>query len=146
MVPGSHRGPLYSLWRGEVFTGTVADDVAAACETDAVECTGPAGSLCLMHTRTLHASTENLSTRPRTLYIATLTAADAVPLAPCAVPSSYAGRIVHGSDPGRIRATPFDIQIPEIPRGASFFAQQASAPEKAVSGTVSAGRASPRRG
>ncbi len=124
VVPGSHRGPLYSLWRDEVFTGAVADDVAASCETDAVECTGPAGSLCLMHTRTLHASAENLSTRPRTLYIATLTAADALPLAPCAVPSRYAGRIVHGRDPGRIRATPFVMQAPEIPRGASFFAQQ----------------------
>ncbi len=125
VVPGSHRGPLYSLWRDEVFTGAVADEVAAACETDAVECTGPAGSLCLMHVRALHASAENWSTRPRTLYIATLTAADAVPLAPCAVPSRYAGRIVHGRDPGRIRATPFVMHTPEIPRGASFFAQQA---------------------
>ena len=125
VVPGSHRGPLYSLWQGGVFTGAVADDIAARCETDAIECLGPAGSLCLMHTRLLHASAENLTDRARTLYIATLTAADAIPLAPCAVPSRYAGRILHGRDPGRIRSIAFEMENPEIPSGASFFNQQA---------------------
>ena len=125
VVPGSHRGPLYSLWQDGIFTGAVDDKVAADCETRAVECLGPAGSLCLMHTRALHASSENRTSDPRTLYIATLTAADAVPLAPCAVPSIYAGRIVHGQDPGRIRSIAFDMESPEIPDGASFFNQQA---------------------
>jgi hypothetical protein len=78
-----------------------------------------------MHTRALHASSENLTQRPRSLYIATLTAADAIPLAPCAVPSKYSGRIVHGRDPGRIRSLAFCMEMPEIPRGASFFDQQA---------------------
>ena len=125
VVPGTHRGELYSLWQDGRFTGAVADSVARHCETSAIECLGPAGSLCLMHTRALHASSENLTQRPRTLYIATLTAADAVPLAPCAVPSKYTGRIVHGSDPGRIRSVAFNMDTPEIPSGASFFDQQA---------------------
>ena len=124
VVPGSHRGPLHSLWHDGKFTGAVADEVAASCEAQAIECLGPAGSLCLMHTRSLHASAENLTTRPRTLYIATLTAADAIPLAPCAVPSRYAGCIVHGRDPGRIRSIGFDMENPEVPSGASFFNQQ----------------------
>ena len=124
IVPGSHRGPLHSLWQRGVFTGAVGDDIARTCEQDAVECLGAAGSLCLMHTRTLHASSANLSRRPRTFYIATLTAADAVPLAPCAVPSVYAGKIVHGTDPGRIRSIAFSMPGPEIPAGASFFGQQ----------------------
>ncbi|UCH41917.1 MAG: phytanoyl-CoA dioxygenase family protein [Gammaproteobacteria bacterium] len=126
VVPGSHRGPLYSLWHEEVFTGAVADEIAAQCEQKAVECLGPVGSLCLMHTRALHASSENLTRRPRTLYIATLTAADAIPLAPCAVPSKYAGSVVHGRNPGRIRSIAFDMENPEIPSGASFFDQQAN--------------------
>ncbi|MCP4387148.1 MAG: phytanoyl-CoA dioxygenase family protein, partial [Gammaproteobacteria bacterium] len=42
VVPGSHRGPLYSLWHEGVFTGAVADDVASDCETSAVECLAPA--------------------------------------------------------------------------------------------------------
>jgi len=130
VVPGSHRAELHSLWQQGEFTGAVADDVARQCELDAVECLGPAGSLCLMHTRALHASSENLTQRPRSLYIATLTAADAIPLVPCAVPSKYSGRIVHGRDPGRIRSIAYDMETPEIPQGASFFDQQAgSAPQ-----------------
>jgi ectoine hydroxylase-related dioxygenase (phytanoyl-CoA dioxygenase family) len=125
VVPGSHRGPLYSLWHDGVFTGAIDDKLAADCESRAVECLGPAGSLCLMHTRALHASSANLTSGPRTLYIATLTAADAIPLVACAVPSIYAGRIVHGKDPGRIRSIAFDMENPEIPAGASFFNQQA---------------------
>ena len=126
VVPGSHRGPLYSLWHEGIFTGAVSGEIAAQCEQKAVECLGPAGSLCLMHTRALHASSKNLTRRPRTLYIATLTAADAIPLAPCAVPSKYAGSVVHGRDPGRIRSVAFDMENPEIPSGASFFNQQAN--------------------
>jgi len=125
VVPGSHRGELYSLRQDGRFTGAVNDSVASRCETSAIECLGPAGSLCLMHTRALHASSENLTRRSRSLYIATLTAADAVPLAPCAVPSKHAGRIVHGCDPGRIRTVTFSMETPEIPSGASFFDQQA---------------------
>jgi hypothetical protein len=125
VVQGSHRGPLHSLWQHGKFTGAVDDGIAAECETKAIECLGPAGSLCLMHTRALHASSENLTQRPRTLYIATLTAADAIPLVPCAVPSIYSGQVVHGEDPGRIRSVAFDMENPEIPAGASFFNQQA---------------------
>jgi ectoine hydroxylase-related dioxygenase (phytanoyl-CoA dioxygenase family) len=125
VVPGSHRGELYSLRQEGRFTGAVDDSVARQCEDSAIECLGPAGSLCLMHTRALHASSENLTQRPRSLYIATLTAADSVPLAPCAVPSKQAGRIVHGRDPGRIRSVAFNMETPEIPSGASFFDQQA---------------------
>jgi len=126
VVPGSHRGPLYSLWHDGIFTGAVAEEVAADCESRAVECLGPAGSLCLMHTRALHASSANLTPDPRTLYIATLTAADAIPLVACAVPSIHAGRIVHGKNPGRIRSIAFDMENPEIPSWASFFNQQAT--------------------
>ncbi|MDH3219459.1 MAG: phytanoyl-CoA dioxygenase family protein [Gammaproteobacteria bacterium] len=125
VVPGSHRGPLYSLWHDGRFTGAVADEVAVECESKAIECLGPAGSLCLMHTRALHASSENQTSGPRSFYIATLTAADAIPLAPCAVPSIHAGRIVRGEDPGRIRSVAFTMEVPEIPAGASFFNQQA---------------------
>jgi len=125
VVPGSHRGELYSLWQNGRFSGAVDDSVAGECEANAVECLGPAGSLCLMHTRALHASSENLTQRPRSLYIATLTAADAIPLAPCAVPSSYHGKIVRGRDPGRIRSIAYSMDMPELPKGASFFDQQA---------------------
>ena len=44
VVPGSHRGSLHSLRHNDKFTGAVDDALAADCETNAVECLGPAGS------------------------------------------------------------------------------------------------------
>jgi ectoine hydroxylase-related dioxygenase (phytanoyl-CoA dioxygenase family) len=126
MVPGSHRGPLYSLWHNGVFTGAIDDSIVRECEQKAVECTGKAGSLCLMHTRTLHGSSINSTDSPRTLYITNLTSADAMPLAAIAVPSIHTGMIVHGQEPGRIRSIDYEIEMPEVPEGTSFFAQQAN--------------------
>ncbi|MEM9100373.1 MAG: phytanoyl-CoA dioxygenase family protein [Pseudomonadota bacterium] len=125
IAPGSHRGPLHSHFQGGVFTGAISPEAAADFEAQAVACTGPAGAVCLMHSRVAHASTANNSASPRTLYIVTYAAADAAPLSPVAVPSPDQGRIVRGCEPGRIRSMSFDIETPVIPKGASFFAQQA---------------------
>ncbi len=125
ILPGSHRGALHSLWHDGIFTGAVDDGVAHECERHAIACPGPAGSLCLLHTRTLHAESRNLGARPRTLFIANLTAADAIPLTPSAMPSRHANRILRGRDPGRIRSIGYDMEIPETPAGASVFAWQA---------------------
>ena len=125
MVPGSHHGPLYSLRQNGVFTGAVDESVAEYCEQNAVDCCGPAGSLCLMHTRVLHGSAPNHSEHPRTLYIANLTSADAIPLTANAVPSAYSGKIMHGQYNGQIRSIDFQMEMPEVPAGASFFVQQA---------------------
>ncbi len=125
VVPGSHRGPLYSLWHEGRFTGAIADEIALELDRNAVAQTGPAGSACIMHSRLAHASSANGSERARTLFIAAIAAADAVPLATNAVPSRHAGMLLAGREPGRIRATSFDIEMPEVPEGASFFNQQA---------------------
>lgn len=125
IAPGSHRGSLHSLWHNGAFTGAVCSETAKHWEAFAVPCTGQRGSAFLMHTRLAHASAENVSNAPRTLFIFNVGAADAVPLAPCAVPSIHQGKIVHGVEPNRIRCTPFELETPEIPNGASFFVQQA---------------------
>lgn len=125
VAPGSHRGPLYTHWHEGVFTGTVSSEVATRLEESAMPCVGPRGLALLMHTRTAHASGTNTTTAARALYIFNVGAADAVPLAPCAVPSAHQGMLVHGEEPGWIRCTPFELQNPEIPAGASFFEQQA---------------------
>ncbi|MEL7462863.1 MAG: phytanoyl-CoA dioxygenase family protein [Pseudomonadota bacterium] len=125
IAPGSHEGPLLSHFQNGVFSGAVSDEAAAKFEREAIPCTGPAGAVCLMHSRVAHASTANRSTRPRTLYIVTYAAADAAPLSPVAVPSPHQGHIVRGKEPGRIRSIDFEIETPVIPKGASFFAQQA---------------------
>lgn len=126
-VPGSHLGPLHSLWHEGLFTGAVSDEVAAEFESKAVSQTGEAGTACIMHSRVAHASRANLSAGPRTLFIAAIAAADAVPLAGNAVPSRHAGMMLAGEDPGRIRSTAFDLEMPEVPEGASFFDQQTKA-------------------
>ena len=127
VVPGSHRGDIFDHWHDGVFTGAVADDIAADAQRQAISCTGPAGTACLMHTRLLHGSAPNLGDRPRTLFIAEYRAEDSLPLQVNHLPSRYEGEVVRGEPTGRVRTTPFEMQIPEVPTGASFFEQQAKA-------------------
>ena len=124
IVPGSHKGPIYSHWQNGVFTGAIADAETAGFDDRAVEFTGPAGSACIMHARTAHASLSNRSPEARTLFIAQLAAGDAVPLAPNPLPSTHQGMMLWGEDPGRARSTAFEMELPEAPKGASFFSQQ----------------------
>lgn len=124
VVLGSHRGPIYSLWHDGAFTGAMDSDVVATMQHDAVSCVGPAGSVCLMHTKLAHASAPNRSDRPRTLFICVYGAGDAVSYGPSPVPSVHQGLFVRGSDPGRVRAEPYEMDLPEPPSGASFFTQQ----------------------
>lgn len=125
VVPGTHRGTLYSLWQGGRFTGAVTDAVAAEHRDQAVRCIGPAGAVCLMHCRLLHGSAPNVSTGPRRLYIATYYAEDAVELSPNALPSTLTHELIRGPATGRVRCTPYEMEIPEVPKDTSFFAQQA---------------------
>jgi ectoine hydroxylase-related dioxygenase (phytanoyl-CoA dioxygenase family) len=125
VLPGSHRGPIQSLWHEGKFTGAIADDLAQQCQAKSVRCLGKAGSVCLMHTGLLHGSAPNLSHRPRTLYICVYSAEDALPLCDNPLPSRFEGMIVRGEATGRVRATAFALQLPQKPKGASFFLQQA---------------------
>lgn len=126
VAPGSHKGPLLSLRQGGAFTGAVAEEHADGFERYAEMQKGPAGSVCLMHSRVAHASSSNRSDRARTLFICAISAADAVPLSPYAVPSVHAGIVLRGEDRGEIRSIPFEMETPEVPAGASFFTQQAA--------------------
>lgn len=130
VVPGSHTGPLHKIWHDGVFTGAVDDQVVEAAAGTIVSCTGPAGSVCLMHTRLLHGSAANQADHPRTLYICVYTADDAVPLTPNPVPNKFQGDIVAGKETGRIRCTENEVLRPELPKQASFFFQQQRAGAK----------------
>lgn len=124
VVKGSHTGPIHGLWHDGKFTGAVAPDVESDASASAVKCTGPAGAVCLMHTRLLHGSAPNMSDQPRTLFISVYSSDDAVPLSPNPVPSTQEGEIVRGEPTGRIRACAYEVQKPELPKQASFFFQQ----------------------
>lgn len=130
VVPGTHQGPLYSLWHNctftdRTFTGTVADSVYEEHKDNVIKCTGKAGSVCLMHCRLLHGSAPNHSDKSRTLYIATYYAEDAIELSPNALPSTFTHELVRGKHSGRVRCSSYEMEIPEVPKDTSFFAQQA---------------------
>ena len=127
VVPGTHKGPLYSHWHNGVFTGSVSDAVFDEHKENIVKCTGRAGSVCLMHASLLHGSAPNLSDASRTLYISTYYAEDAIELSPNHLPSTLTHELVRGEASGRVRCTPYEMQLPEVPKDTSFFAQQAMA-------------------
>ncbi|HMB75967.1 MAG TPA: phytanoyl-CoA dioxygenase family protein [Kiloniellaceae bacterium] len=132
VLPGSHKGPIHGLWHDGVFTGAVADDVGAACQAKAVSCIGPAGAVCLMHTRLLHGSAPNRSAASRNLFISVYSADDAVPLSPNPMPNKYEGLMVRGEATNRIRSIAYEVERPQLPTTASFFDQQAQHKEKAA--------------
>ncbi len=125
VLPGSHTGPIHGLWHNGKFTGAIDEEIAATCVSKAATCTGPAGAVCLMHTRLLHGSRDNRSAFPRTLFIAVYSADDAVPLSPNPMPNRYEGLVVRGEQKGRVRSIDYTIDLPELPDTASFFDQQA---------------------
>ncbi len=124
--PTTHLGEIHTLWHGGKFTGAVSEDVTSEALERRVFCTGKAGSVCLMHTRLLHGSAPNNSDASRTLYICVYSAEDAMPFTPSPVPTKDQGMIVRGENKGRIRAINYDIPMPELPKGSSFFEQQKS--------------------
>ena len=130
VVPGSHKGPLYSHWHNGVFTGSVDDEVTKKYAKDVVKCIGKAGSVCLMHSSLLHGSAPNLSNKPRTLYIATYYAEDAIELSQNHLPSRLTHSIIRGESSGKVRCSEYEMLIPEVPKGTSFFSQQADSDGK----------------
>jgi ectoine hydroxylase-related dioxygenase (phytanoyl-CoA dioxygenase family) len=127
VVPGSHKGPLYSLFEGDVFTGRMTAEVTSNMKAKDVPVTGKAGSVCLMHTRLAHGSDPSRSERARGLYICVYTAADAVPIARNPMPNENEGRIVRGVKRRNARLSPAIVELPEQPKSASFFTVQGQA-------------------
>ena len=126
VIPGTHKGPIYSHWKDGQFVGAVADEVLEGREDQIVKCTGKAGSVCLMHVNLLHGSAANLSGNPRTLYITTYCAEDAIELSQNHLPSRFTLEVVRGTETGRVRCVNYEMELPEVPKDTSFFAQQES--------------------
>ena len=132
VVPGSHKGPMLSLFEGERFTGAVASDEEKQALAKSIPCVGKAGAVCLMHTKLLHGSAANRSDASRGLYICVYTAADAVPIARNPMPSLNEGRIVRGKEARFARLTEGMVELPKQPKSASFFTVQGQASKKAA--------------
>ena len=127
VLPGSHKGPLHPHWHDGELTGAVDDEIIEPQHDRIVPCTGPARAVCLMHVSLLHGSAPNLSDKPRTLYITTYYAEDAIELSPNHLPSRFTHELVRGQASGHVRCTPYEMQLPAAPKTTSFFAQQEGA-------------------
>jgi hypothetical protein len=77
-----------------------------------------------MHTRLVHGSRPNRSERPRGLYIAVYSAADAMPLAVSPLPNPNEGRLVRGKPSRFVRLTGGAVELPPGERPVSFFVTQ----------------------
>ena len=101
VIPGSHKGQIYPHYddNGD-WTGAISDkDLAEAGIDSAIELIGPAGSLSVHHSCTIHGSNQNTSNRGRPMLVITYSAADAVPYTTPPYPSSHYGVLVHGEQP-----------------------------------------------
>ena len=124
VVPGSHKGKMYSLYDGKQFIGRVDDATETFLKSKQIPVVGSAGDVCLMHTRLAHGSAPNKSETPRGLYICVYTAADAIPLARNPMPSLNEGLIVRGEKQISARMINFEVELPQQPKSASFFTIQ----------------------
>jgi ectoine hydroxylase-related dioxygenase (phytanoyl-CoA dioxygenase family) len=124
VVPGTHRGPMHTLFDGGTFVGKMRPETEAKMKSRQIPVTGPAGAVCLMHTRLAHGSAPNSSDRPRGLYICVYTAADAVPIARNPMANPNEGRIVRGQPSMTARMIPIEVELPKQPKSASFFTVQ----------------------
>ena len=127
VIPASHQGPLYPHWHDGIFTGAIDERIIEPQRDKIMKCTGRAGAVCLMHVNLLHGSAPNLSDGPRTLYITTYYAEDAIELSPNHLPSRFTHALVRGEETGSVRCSPYAMQLPAVPKGTSFFAQQEGA-------------------
>jgi ectoine hydroxylase-related dioxygenase (phytanoyl-CoA dioxygenase family) len=98
VIPGSHKGPLYDHYDANGrWTGALSDADAAQLDTSQAEyLCGPAGSLTIHNYRAVHGSHPNQSDVGRPLLLNVMSAADAMPYTPNALPSRYGQSIVRG--------------------------------------------------
>lgn len=80
VYPGSHKGPVYDHHVDGVFAGAILPEANGLNPADAVELTGPAGSISIHHGRIVHGSALNTSDRARRILFYEMMAADAFPI------------------------------------------------------------------
>ncbi len=114
VVPESHKGPLYDHYDDDDnWLGFIPDErLHDAKLDDAVELTGPAGTVTVHHCRALHASRANLSDRSRPVLIIGYAAADNRPYVAPAYRSKNYDALVRGKDARFAHHEPGDMRMP----------------------------------
>lgn len=80
VYPGSHKGPVFDHHVDGVFAGAMLPEENGLNSGDAVQLTGPAGSVSIHHGRIVHGSALNRSDRARRILFYEMMAADAFPI------------------------------------------------------------------
>lgn len=133
VLPGSHRGPVYSHHHDGYFCGAVELDECDADFARAVPLIGPAGSVSFHHVRALHGSAMNYSSQPRRLLLFQYTAVDAWPLVkPVTDLHDYDQTIIAGRATlqPRLEDVPVRLPLPPAPHQGSIYENQRSSGQR----------------
>ncbi len=112
VVPGSHNGPIYNHFEGNVFVGGITDPDFDPGDVAPVELA--AGDISIHHGCSLHASATNKSPdKPRRLYLLQMCAADSWIIKPSADnPEKHQDEnILRGQAPSEPRW----VEVPPVP-------------------------------
>ena len=80
VFPGSHKGPVFDHHVDGVFAGAMMLEENGLNPQDALQLTGPAGSISIHHGRIVHGSALNTSKQARRILFYEMMAADAFPI------------------------------------------------------------------
>ena len=124
VIPGSHKGPVYSHHQDGHFAGAVTEELPDADKAVPIEL--EAGGISIHHVRTLHASAKNVSSRPRRLLLYQYCAPDAWSLQGYPNWQAYLDSMVRGEPTNRPRLVdvPVLMPLPEAVRGGSIYETQ----------------------
>jgi len=116
VFPGTHRGSIFDHHAGGVFAGAMQPEACGLDMADAVELTGPVGTMTVHHGRIVHGSALNTSDRDRRLLFYEMMAADAFPVMGSMTKFSgldeYNSRMLCGEPTLEPRLEPVPVRIP----------------------------------
>lgn len=135
VIPGSHKERIYSHHQDGYFVGAVTEDVPHADTAVPIEL--KAGGISIHHTRALHASTPNVSDRPRRLLLFQYCAADAWPLLGLDW-EKFAATFVSGepTNKPRLADVPVRLPLPPARRQGSIYETQTLLKKKVMAEMV----------
>ena len=127
VVPGSHKGPVYSHHAEGRFCGAMDPSECDIDFSTAVPCIGSAGTVTLHQARLVHGSAQNTSQHPRPFLLYECMAADAWPLMGVPDLNEFDSRIICGAptlQPRLVGDIPVRMPLPAALNQGSIYENQ----------------------